>query len=130
MKPINAMKNKIVWTIGLALALGLAQQGGAQEKASIPKEVVETVVVELGPDGFYPREILRKTRDKFHLFVRVTLGEEQVPLRVDNASGVAVKQTELPRQSRRWNQLLDIAPGKYFLRVPGKANQVLNITIP
>lgn len=119
---------KLAW----ALALGslMSAPGWCQDLAPKAGETIETVVVELGPEGFYPREIQRKSREKFYLFLRVTHGQGLTASRLENAAGVVVKQTESARSVRRWTQLVEVAPGKYSLRAPGVTDRVLSITIP
>lgn len=114
------------------LALGALLCAPVWCQDPVPKtgETIETIVVELGPEGFYPREIQRKSREKFYLFLRVTHGRGLAASRLENAAGVVVKQTETARSVKRWSQLVDVAPGKYSLRAPGVTDQVLSITIP
>lgn len=120
--------------IVLAIALaGWIPDAGSAKAAGPPeaaKEAIETIVVELGPDGFYPREIRRKTAGKFYVFLRVNLGREPFALRLENETGLALKQTDPAKPGMRWGELVDVQAGKYFIRVPGKPHMVLNITVP
>lgn len=112
---------------GLILGTSSAKAAGPPEAA---KEAIETIVVELGPDGFYPKEIRRRTAGKFYIFMRVNVSQEPLTLRLENEAGAALKQANLPNLGKRWGQLIDVQAGKYFVRVPGKSNMVLNITVP
>ena len=105
---------------------------GVVEAAQRPpgRAPVEAVVVERGPEGFHPRELVRKNAGKFFLFLRVNLGPGPVAVRLDNEAGAAVKQANLPNRGKRWGELIDVRPGKYFLRAPGRSNATLQIIVP
>jgi hypothetical protein len=120
--------SKLILALTLAAASGLA--GWSQDLALRPGEKIDTIVVELGPDGFFPKQIVRQSRDRFHLLLRVTHGPGLTASRLESASGAVVKQTESARPVRRWSQIVDAAPGKYTVRAPGVTEHVLNITIP
>ncbi len=119
---------RLAWTLTWAMAI--CSPGWSQDLAPRTGETIETVVVELGPNGFYPREIQRKSREKFHLLLRITHGQGLTTSRLESASGAVVKQSESARPVRRWSQIVDVTPGKYSLRVPGVTSQALNISIP
>ncbi len=109
--------------IGTVFVAGLDQILHAQEP-------VEVVTVELGPNGFYPREIRRRTSGKFYLFVRGELGRDAGILRVDDEAGRAVAQADVSKGGRRWFRLIEGKSRKYTVRVPGKASFALTISIP
>lgn len=128
---LNMTMAVLPW-FGLALASFIC--GAGSSHAAVPpetaKEAIETVVVELGPDGFYPKEIQRKAGGKFYIFMRIGVGQEPLALQMENAAGVALKRDNLPNVGKRWGQLIDVPAGKYVLRVPGKANMAINIAVP
>jgi hypothetical protein len=64
---------RLAWALTWTMAFCIG--GWSQEMVPKAGEAIETVVVELGPGGFYPREVQRKSREKFHLLLRITHGQ-------------------------------------------------------
>lgn len=125
--------------------LGLAQRCGtlvllalltlhpllAQIGLDPPKtDGIETIIVELGPNGFFPSRIERKSTARFRIFVRVGIPRNGLALRLETQEGGVLRQVEPTRLGTRWTELIDVPSGKYSVRVPGRPNLSLDIVVP
>jgi len=102
-----------ILSITFALSFILGAQSGPTKGT-----MVDTEVVELGPNGFFPKQIIRTSPGKHFLYVRNTTTLRTLTLVVTRQDGPTVntiKQRALTTASPHWNELLDLTAGTYTL---------------
>lgn len=136
---IAALLAFLVLTVGIGVRAGswLAREpsvnagdvtlGPEQQK---PVPIAREIVV-IRPWGFEPSS-LRRPAGRFVLDVRNASGLRHVSLKLDNAVGPRVKETQMRREKPDWRSVLDLPPGVYFLTEGGhpKWRYRLEITDP
>ncbi len=92
------------------VTLALSGQNGPPIKTD-----VETRVIEVGTRGFQPLQLLWPAKGKHMIFVRNTTKLQPLVLRLNRDQGPKLKEVPLGDNHRHWKELLELAPGTYFL---------------
>jgi hypothetical protein len=92
------------------------------------KQPVESAIITLRTFGFEPNEITRKAGPVF-FFVNNVSGFRQVTFRLDREAGARLKDVPLPKGKFRWQEVVNLTPGVYLLRVDENPQWVCRITI-
>ena len=82
--------------------------------ATLQSERVEAELITILPSGFQPAEITRP-RGRFLLAVENRSGFSTVDFRLDAERGNRVFQVNRTWERADWNELLNLAPGRYVL---------------
>jgi len=88
----------------------------------------ESAMITLRTFGFEPNEITRKA-GPVSFFVSNLSGFRQVNFRLDREAGARLKDVPLPMGKFRWQEVVNLTPGTYLLRVDENPQWVCRITI-
>ncbi len=86
----------------------------SQIQAKALSQETEVITTTLGPSGFTPSQ-LSHSAGHFDLKVINESGQQQIDLRVEDASGERVAGAQISSKVRVWVGQLDLAPGAYVL---------------
>jgi hypothetical protein len=110
-----------------------AQSAAAALEPSVRAQAAQTRIeverLNLRQSGFQPDAITRPP-GRFLLVVNNITGEdEDWTLKLDREAGGALPRAKLPRDKRRWRDLVDLPPGRYLLTEANHPEWVCRITI-
>jgi hypothetical protein len=88
----------------------------------------KAVLLTIRPNGFEPAELTLPGGD-YLLVVRNRTGLDEFAMRLERASGEALREVRVPRFRRDWKHFLRLAPGSYVIREMNHADWVCRITI-
>jgi hypothetical protein len=109
-------------------SLVVASASSPPQNTKGQKQQVESVMITLRTFGFEPNEITRKAGPVF-FFVNNVSGFRQVNFRLDREAGARLKDVQLPMGKFRWQEVVNLTPGAYLLRVDENPQWVCRITI-
>jgi hypothetical protein len=109
-------------------SLAVTRASSSPQNTKGQKQPVESVMITLRTFGFEPNEISRKAGPVF-FFVTNASGFRQVNFRLDREAGARLKDVPLPLGKFRWQEVINLTPGTYLLRVDENPQWVCRITI-
>lgn len=95
---------------------------------SVSSDDVDGSVVALYRYGFEPREITR-SKGHFILIVLNRCGLRELSLRLDQETGVRLREASFSQDKREWSDVVNLPPGKYILSEASNRDWTCKITI-
>ncbi len=100
----------------------------SQIQAKALSQETDVITTTLSPSGFSPSQ-LSHAPGRFDLKVVNESGQQQIDLRVKDASGERIAGTQISSKVRVWVGQLDLAPGAYVLSEATHPGWTCSITV-